>query len=76
MMILTGWKNGKNWETAGYGLKISCADRDRIFRRSQKRVRLILEMPGGKPRFAEANINKASFWNGTCREMISKDIRA
>jgi len=68
MFELTGWKGGS------YGLKISCADRDKHFPHQQKTIRLILAMPGGRTWQARANIDKPSFWNGTCREMIGQKI--
>lgn len=58
------------WEGGGYGLKISIADRKKYFERSWGHVQLVF--PSGEK--AEANINKKSFWNDTCRELISADI--
>ena len=68
----TAWRNGPANTATAYGLKISAKARDEHFRREWKTVTLIL--PGG----AEAivvNVNKPSFWNDTCRELISADLR-
>ena len=63
--LVTGWKGGT------YGLKVSIADRDTYFRRDQKSVDLYLH---GRSTPVRVNISKPSFWNGTCRELISKAI--
>ena len=62
--VATAWKGGS------YGLKVSIADRDRYFEKSWKSV--FLELPNG--RYAEANIDKPSFWNDSCRELIGSEI--
>ena len=75
--VAGAWKNGRQGKALtemGYGLKVSIADRDTFFDRSWKTVRLNLIGPVNS-RMAEANIDKDSFWDGTCRELISKDIR-
>ena len=70
-MIVTAWNNGTHSLTgAGYGLKLSVEDRDREFDRDWKEVKVIL--PNAMK--VVVNINKASFWNNTCHEFISKDI--
>ncbi len=70
----TAWNNGQ-WHAsgAGYGLKVSIADRDHYFRRDWRSVTLRLVAGSG---FVEVVINcaKDSFWNGTCRELIHRDI--
>jgi len=68
----TAWKGGSANKTspAGYGLKISCADRDRYFQSGWKTVSL--KLPNG--RVVEVNIDKDSFWNDTCRELINVEI--
>lgn len=72
-MIVTAWKNSKNQsQGAGYGLKVSQDDRDRYFQQEWKSVILELE---GIAQQAKVNIAKASFWDGTCRELISSEIR-
>ena len=72
--VATAWNNGNASDSgAGYGLKIGIADRDRFFRRSWRTVRLRLAA-GGDTRIAEVNCAKDSFWNGTCRELIGKEI--
>ena len=70
----TAWNNGR-WHAsgAGYGLKVSVADRDRFFRREWNSVTLRLVADAA---FVDVEVNcaKGSFWNGTCRELISRDI--
>ena len=70
----TAWNNGK-WHAsgAGYGLKVSVADRDRFFRKDWRSVTLHLVAGSG---FVDVDVNcaKDSFWNGTCRELIARDI--
>ena len=71
-MIATAWRNGSESDTgAGYGLKLSLADRERYFRREWGTVSLELE---GWPEAVRANIAKSSFWTSTCGELISADI--
>ncbi len=77
MIELTGWRNGNICEMANhvsYGLKISTPDRKRVFPRKQKSVLLELEMPVGPNRHVTVNIDKPSFWNSSCREMINQKI--
>src|SRR5262245_19065594 len=71
--IGTAWKGGGAARTApaGYGIKIDREDRDRYFKRQWGTVRLLI---AGLARPVTANINKDSFWNDTCRELISADI--
>ena len=72
--IATAWTNGNpSGSGAGYGLKISVADRDRFFDRGWQSVTIRLSAQA-TTRIAEANCAKESFWNGTCRELISKEI--
>ena len=72
--IATAWNNGCPKDSgAGYGLKISIADRDRFFMKGWQTVTLRL-IAGGTPRIAEVNCVKESFWNDTCRELIGKEI--
>lgn len=71
-MIVTAWTDGQQHASgAGYGLKIDAADRDRYFQREWQSIMLILE---GKNEPVEINVNKASFWNKTCRELISVEV--
>ncbi|MBP1908296.1 PH domain-containing protein [Methanolobus bombayensis] len=71
-MIVTAWNNGQHHKSgAGYGLKISLADRNQNFKKEWEHI--VLEMPD-YPKLIKVNIKKDSFWNGTCRELISKDI--
>jgi hypothetical protein len=68
------WNNGAYHTTgAGYGLKLSAADRDAHIRREWRHVSLVLP---GRQKPLHVNIDKSSFWNDTCRELISRDIGA
>jgi hypothetical protein len=68
---VTAWNNGKHHRSgAGYGIKISATDRDRHFKKSWKSVFVLL--PSGDE--VEVNTDKVSFWNDSCRELISKGI--
>jgi hypothetical protein len=73
IVIGTAWKGGSASRTspAGYGIKIDHYDRDRHFKREWRTVRLLID---GLPHPVTANIDKDSFWNDTCRELISADI--
>ena len=70
----TAWNNGQ-WHAsgAGYGLKLAVADRDRFFRRDWRSVTLRLVDESGSVD-VEVNCAKDSFWNGTCRELIGREI--
>jgi type IV secretion system protein VirD4 len=70
--VATAWKNSVSWESAAYGLKITREDRDKFFKREWKTVSL--RLPNGV--IATANVDKDSFWNDTCRELISAEIGA
>lgn len=71
-MIVTAWSNGSQHASgAGYGLKISIPDRDRYFKREWKFILLELE---GWDSAIKINVDKASFWNETCRELICAEI--
>lgn len=71
-MIVTAWNNGKQHPSgAGYGLKLDRTDRDRYFHPEWRVV--IVEFEGQSQKF-EINISKPSFWNETCRELISIEI--
>ncbi len=61
------WNNGKT----GYGLKISAKNRDAFLQREWRTVNLHL---AGRSEPIEVNIDKRSFWNDTCRELINKEI--
>lgn len=69
----TAWAGGlRSKETgAGFGLKISEEDRDKFFSKSWEQAEIHLE---GENDPVIVNISKKSFWNDTCREIISKRI--
>ena len=70
----TAWNNGQ-WHAsgAGYGLKVSVADRNNFFRKDWRSVTLRLAAGSG---FVEVEVNcaKDSSWNGACRELIARNI--
>jgi len=71
-MIATAWNNGKYSKTgSGYGLKIDINDRNKNFSREWKNIILYLE---GIVEPLSINIDKPSFWNQSCRELINKEI--
>jgi len=70
-MKVTAWNNGNYHPSgAGYGLKVAVNDRDRYFDRSWQVV--TVRIPDGSE--AGVNVAKRSFWNDSCRELISKEI--
>jgi hypothetical protein len=73
-MTWAGWNNGEHHSTgAGYGLKVTVADRDRHFKRTWRTVSI--ELPRGNGfTVVDANVAKESFWGPKCRELISRDI--
>ena len=66
-----GWKNGREAAGCAYGIKIAAEDRNKHFRREWKVVRLLLS---GTRNSAVVNIDKGSFWAGSCCELIGVDI--
>ena len=70
MFIGTAWNDGsRRMSGAGYGIKLNPRDRDKYFRKPKAFLRLEGQV-GNIP----INIDKPSFWNDTCRELINKDI--
>ena len=71
-MIVTAWNNGSHHTSgAGYGLKIKIKDRDMNFDSTWQSI--VLDLPD-KDCPIKININKSSFWNNTCHELISIEI--
>jgi hypothetical protein len=71
-MIWTAWNNGEHFSSgAGYGSRISIADRDAYFDRSWKIVTLELPAESGTLN-VEANVDKSAFWGPKCWELINK----
>ena len=72
--LATAWNNGAwNRTGSGYGLKISVEDRDWYFQRCWNTVTLRL-IGDRTSRTADANVAKSSFWDQTCRELITTEI--
>ena len=70
--ITKTWNNGhRHASGAGYGIKITMQDREQFFNRSWQTV--ILHLSGNTSPI-EVNVDKPSFWNRTCGELIKKDI--
>ena len=70
MFVGTAWNNGSyRMSGAGYGIKLNPRDRDRYFEKPNAFLKL-----EGKTGDIEVNTDKPSFWNSTCRELISKEI--
>jgi len=71
-MNVTAWNNGaKSKSGSGYGFKISIEDRQRYFNKNWQTIDLFLP---GLDKSISINISKHSFWNKTCRELISQEI--
>jgi len=71
-MIASAWSSGKHrHKGTTYGLKLRAEDRDRYFSRTWTCVEPFLS---GQLAPATINIAKASFWDHTCRELISAEI--
>jgi hypothetical protein len=70
--IAKTWNNGhRHTSGAGYGIKITMQDREQFFNRSWSTVILHLN---GCSRPIQANVDKLSFWNRNCGELISIEI--
>jgi hypothetical protein len=61
------------WGGNACGIKIRAEDRDKYLVREWGSVELFI--PGEETPIA-VNIDKASMWEGTCRELIHKKIKA
>jgi len=71
-MIVTAWHNGQDPEKdTSYGLKVHDDDIKRFFKREWRVVTLELE---GASRPVEVNIDKPSFWDGVCGQLVKKEI--
>ncbi len=71
--IAKTWNNGhRHTSGAGYGIKINMQDREQFFNRSWQTVKLHLS--GNINPIEEVNVDKPSFWNRTCGELISREI--
>ena len=69
---VVAWNNGNyNKSGSGYGIKISVADRDRLFNLVWKEIEL--DLMDYKQQVL-VNIAKPSFWGPLCRELIHIDI--
>lgn len=71
-MIVTAWNNGQHYASgAGYGLRVTAADRDRFF--DPDAGSAVLELEGWDTPIT-VNTDKASFWGPRCRELIAREI--
>lgn len=72
-MLVKACKGGNNnyQNPSGYGLKVKPVDRNKYFKREWGDV--FLELPG-TDELVKCNIDKDSFWNSTCCELISIGI--
>jgi hypothetical protein len=70
---VTTWHNGSpNHQTgSGFGLKLKKTDRDQHVQRRFKEAIVQME---GEAGFIAVNIDKQSFWNDTCIELVSREI--
>lgn len=68
-MTFTAWTNGDK----GFGFKISVEDRDKYFSKEIHSVDLQLPQ-NGTYQIVTCNTNKPTFWNKTCKELISSKI--
>lgn len=69
-MVVSAWNGGGcHASGAGYGVRMSSADRDRLVRREWGTV--TVELPDGTS--ATANVDGKAFWKN-CPELRSKDI--
>jgi hypothetical protein len=73
-VIWTAWKNGKHGRTnAGYGFRVSPADRDQHFNR--KWLAVDIDLPHGDAFITvRVNVDGLAFW-GNCCELRSTEIR-
>lgn len=73
MIIAKAWKNGKHLaNNTLYGIRITAKDRDAYFKREWKSVILYLN---GEPQSVMVNIDKDSFWEADCIELINNKIK-
>jgi len=71
-MKITAWNNGTHHSDGnGYGIKLSPNNRDKFFHREWKTI--LLEL-GDESLIVVINTDKDSFWNKSCRELISVEI--
>lgn len=68
-MTFTAWTNGDK----GFGFKISIEDRDKYFSKDNQFVKIQLPVSSSYKTIC-CNTNKVSFWNKTCKELISSEI--
>ena len=70
----SAWNNGKHLKSgAGYGLKVSIEGRNKYFNNDWKSVQFMLPVGEGFKTIT-LNIDKPSFWNETCHEVISNEV--
>jgi hypothetical protein len=70
--MATCWNNGRQSPSgAGYGIKLTVAERDELLDRSHASVDLILP---DDTVIQAIRCDKKSMWLGNCRELIHRDI--
>ena len=69
MISATAWNNGQH-HRSGYGLSVSASDRDRYLRREWGLISLQI----GNAEPFSVNIDKQSFWDGSCIHLIHAEI--
>lgn len=68
-MTFTAWTNGEK----GFGFKVSVEDRDKYFSKENKVI--TIQLPENNTFInIHCNTDKKTFWNKTCKELISKEI--
>src|SRR2546428_590633 len=71
-MTVSAWNNGAfNRSGAGYGLRVSKADRDSVFSRSWNQI--VIELPSAEPGQAVVVRLSPSFWR-SCSELRRAEI--
>ena len=70
--LITAWNNGSYHKTGGgYGLRVSTINIKKYFNEKWKTVFIKLN---GEKQYINVNVNKKSFGDGKCGELIKKDI--
>ncbi|MDD3370760.1 MAG: hypothetical protein PHE27_02920 [Alphaproteobacteria bacterium] len=74
VLTATAWCNGSTSTCGtGYGFKVDKGDRDQFLKREWRTINLRFS---DTDECCDVNIDKDSFWNDACRELISRSIGA